>query len=422
MKKSEKTFKFLSLLVIAIFAVSCSGIESLIGIKDDKPSIPEDIVDLADGIFSLIGLVFESEADDPALDTTYPAGMTVTWVTPETVLRITLTNFSPPDDPGGIVANGSVTLSRTSTSPYTIAFTGSITITNYSYSSVALNGSAVWAAGQEPGDSEPASVTGTFTVDGKAYSIADILDAIEGGGGGGTAPTSVTPLPSSFKTHVGNFSQYFDDQVWRLGPAEASAPWFGTLNYMTFSIGDDGAHHAVYLNGTETHAGFINWYTSSGVQKLDFLDSAKTSVLYTFTVLGYSKNHLHLRALWGSETREWIFSAGMNNLTGVVTDSIASIPASGGQPYSYYPPLAGAVVELGTCDGETFTGYGAPVTADSRGFFEFPDLGGMGLPPMVGLWLRVTYNEEAQLFQVNRGFPPMQTSNYFEMIFFVVPS
>jgi hypothetical protein len=364
--------KLLLLLIIATLVFSCDGITSLLGGEDDKPSIPEDILELADGIFSLIGMVFETEADDPTLDTTYPSGMTVAWVTPDVALKITLTNFSPPDDTSGVIANGSITLTLTSTSPYTITLSGTINMSNYTYSSVVLNGTAVWAADQEPGDDSPQSVTGTFTVDGKAYSLADIFAAIEDGddGGGGGTTITATPLPTIFMTSAGNYSQLFDDRVWRLGPAGTSDPW-AEYNYMTFSISDDGARYGLSLGGADSAAGFINWYTSGGVQKLDFLDSAKTSALYSFTVLGYSKNHLHLRTVWGSETREWIFTAGTYNLSGMVVSSVGSFENG---PYMYYPPLEGAQIQFGTLMPDFTPVSGISTTTDARGYFYLDGL------------------------------------------------
>jgi len=364
-------FPFAVSALLCLALAACGG-DLLGGGGDDSPSIPEGVANLAGGIFETIGLVFESESSDPTLGT-YPAGMSVTWVTPGTVLKITFTNYSPDT---GVMVNGSVTLTQTSGNPLTMTFSGSMTITGLEYSSVSLSGTAVWPAGAaDPGDADPESVTGTFTVDGKSYSLADVLAAAEDddddGGGGTTTPISVTPLPATFMTSLGNFSQSFDDRVWR----SSSSPAWADYNYMRFSIGANGDVYAVYLSGTEADAGYINWHTSGGVQKLDFLNSSKTQVLYSFTVLDYSASHLQLSCQWENETKEWIFSAGTRNFSGVVSDASTANPITNmyGTTYTYYTPVAGATVTLGRMD-PSFTPTGLTTTTDSRGYFEFAGL------------------------------------------------
>ncbi len=354
------------LFIVCFFLAACGG---LTGGGDDGPSIPEGVASLAGGIFETIDLVFESESSDPTSGT-YPAGMSVAWVTYDTVLKLTFTNYTPNT---GVTVNGSVTLSKTSANPLTMTVVGSMTITGLEYSSASLNGTAVWPAGvADPGDADPVSVTGTFIVDGKSYSLAEVLAAAQDydNGGGTTKPVLVTPLPAAFKTALGNYSQSFDDRAWRTGPAVEGSRW-AEYNYMRFSIGPNGDVYAVYLSEVESNAGYINWYLSGGKQKLDFLDSSKTSILYSFTVLSYSANHLCLQAPWGGTTREWIFTAGAGNFSGLVLDPNDVVVAA---PYNYYKPVAGATVEFGTYSGETFTPTGASTTTNAEGFFVFPGL------------------------------------------------
>jgi len=187
-------------------------------------------------------------------------------------------------------------------------------------------------------------------------------------------PATINPLPSVFKTSNGDYAQDFKDRAWRLGPA-ADGDYWSEYNYMRFNISADGARFAEYLAGSQGNAGFLNWHTSGTEQKLDFLDS-NLHPLYSFTVLHYSANHLHLRMLWGTETREWIFSAGTSNVSGLVVDSNDHYTQN---PYYYAKPLSGASVQLGTMDmlGGVFTPIpGFATTTDARGFFEFSDLTG----------------------------------------------
>jgi hypothetical protein len=188
-------------------------------------------------------------------------------------------------------------------------------------------------------------------------------------------PKTANPLPSVFKTSNGDFAQDFKDQAWRLGPAADDDHW-AEYHYMTFAINADGARYTEFLGsspGTEGHSGYLNWDTSGTPPKLEFLDS-NYQPLYSFTVLHYSANHLHLRMPWGTETREWIFSAGTSNVSGLVYDSSTYYPSNF---YAYYKPLSGASVELGTYDmgGGGFTPIaGLTATTDARGFFEFSGL------------------------------------------------
>jgi len=111
--------RLLPLLLLIPLLSSCflaGFIEDLFGgKKDEPPTVPTEVAELAGDIFDLVGLVFEAENSDPTLDT-YPEGMTLTWEEPDEVLLITLVEFAPYiDDP--MQANGSITLTRISSSP-----------------------------------------------------------------------------------------------------------------------------------------------------------------------------------------------------------------------------------------------------------------------------------------------------------------
>lgn len=140
--KNGKIFAALLTLILSVLMIlSCGGILS--GGGDDTSVIPEEVLNLAGGVFDLIGSVFESDYSDPTDDPTYPAGMTVSWITEPTVLNLAFSGFTPPDDPGGPVVNGSITLAQTGSSPITMSLSGTLSITNYTYSSVSLSATAV---------------------------------------------------------------------------------------------------------------------------------------------------------------------------------------------------------------------------------------------------------------------------------------
>lgn len=180
-------------------------------------------------------------------------------------------------------------------------------------------------------------------------------DEGDGDGGGDEPPVIIfKPLPVEFLTRNGNYSQFFTERAQRPAPAADSDIWSAN-DYLRFSIGSGGYVHAVYLGGgPESDAGYINWHPSGEDQKLDFHDTLN-NVLYSFKVLDYSSNFLHLQDQTGGEK---IFSAGVSNISGVVVDSFSA--------------LAGFTVELWTTDSPM---YLDSRLTDSRGYFEFDGLG-----------------------------------------------
>jgi hypothetical protein len=186
-------------------------------------------------------------------------------------------------------------------------------------------------------------------------------------------PASINPLPSVFRTNNGDYAQDFKDRAWRLGPAADNDYW-SDYNYMRFTISADGTRYTEYLAGSAGNTGYLNWHMSGTEQKLDFLGS-NNQALYSFTVLHYSANYLHLLMVYGTETREWIFSAGTSNLSGLVVDSNDRPIPTPTDGYWYVRPLSGATIQLGTWGTTGFTPIsGLTTTTDARGLFEFSDL------------------------------------------------
>jgi len=379
------------MLLLVPFLSSCNLLSLIIpGSPDDdsdpETTIPDDVIELADGVFNLIGTVFEN-IDDP-LHGEYPDGMSVSGADPDIELTLTFTDFSPPDD-SLVLVNGEITLTKTSldASPLTIMVTGTLALSNYAFTTVTLDGAAAWAtADADPAVDQPESFTGTFTVDGVDYLIADILAAIEAADEDET-PDDYSPLPAIFMTSAGNYSQNFNAKVWRPSPAFISDSWAG-YTYITFNINDDGTRHTYYAGSETPMSGCLDWHTDGEVQKLDMLD-ANGDPLFSFTVLDWSSCHLHLVGGWGDETKEWIFSAGKDVLSGVVVDNDDSVTI---EHYPYNKPISGVLVQLGTQseDMMTFSPIpGATAMTDERGYFEFDDISAY-----VGQYLGVELTKE----------------------------
>jgi hypothetical protein len=168
----------------------------------DKPEpepdpLPQDVLQVADAVFSTFGLIFNSESSDPTAET-YPTGMTVSWITENVSLSIVLSNaqtsISSP-----VQLSGSITITRSnaSTSGYdTLTFSSSnLTVTAGSaFSNLVLDGSGDWQETPDGGldtNSDPQNVTGTLSIDGTAYEISDILPQLYPEEGEDSAVTNI---------------------------------------------------------------------------------------------------------------------------------------------------------------------------------------------------------------------------------------
>lgn len=219
-----------------------------------------------------------------------------------------------------------------------------------------------------PGVSSILFALSSGTLTGK-YTIGQTQTTMVLHSGTKVLPVAINPLPAVFQTGTGNFSQNFKARAWRPGPAADADPW-APYTYMSFAISANGTRYTEYLNDVTGNVGSLNWYMSGVVQKLDFLDS-QLDALYSFTVLHHSANYLHLRMLYGSEVREWIFSAGTGNLCGLVVDTIGQTLLDNSW---YSKPLSGISIQLGTNTGTFAPIDGVTATTDEMGFFAFPDL------------------------------------------------
>lgn len=133
--------------------------------EDSASSIPDDVIEVADGVFN--GLVGEAMEYGPT--GSYPTGMTVS--DSGNTRTIDLSDCKPE---GTFCLNGSIQI--TTVDSNTMKVVGSIAISGHTYSSVQINASAYWS---DPSQDEPDSVTGTFTVDGTSYAMEDIMQRLQ---------------------------------------------------------------------------------------------------------------------------------------------------------------------------------------------------------------------------------------------------
>lgn len=299
MVKRHKT-RFAVGIALAAVLVSLSGCEDLLNLNPAEDRIPDAVVELAGGVFGLVGMVFESEGDDPTT-TTYPAGMAVVWVAQDTHLRIVLTNFAPPEEGATVRANGELNLQLQSQTPYRIGLVGSIELQGHLYRSVGVDGTATWAPNAEPGDDAPQSMSGTFTVDGTEYSLEKVFEAVQraedSDDDGPSDDPQPTGKPMPEPPFVGGMRLF---QI-----AERNGGSGGTWTRLADSI----SHHFT-LNESRTaftlydpynleRSGTLEWHTVDSVMCLDLYVNGSLNVRYHVLAYGNDtatgKVYLHLR-------------------------------------------------------------------------------------------------------------------------------
>jgi hypothetical protein len=196
------------------------------------------------------------------------------------------------------------------------------------------------------------------------YDLADIMAALTDDG---NSDTTLTPLPAMFAIT----SQTFNCRLERPAPGPMDSRW-SSSTYLSVAISADGKTHAVTSrDGVNDFTGFVNWYTDGALQKFDLTNSSR-QVQYSFDVLAYDRNHLRLQMLWGAEMKEWLYSAGTNNLSGVVLSATDFVQVGFNL---YYAPIAGATVQFGSYTSSFVPDSSvAECTTDSAGYFALSDL------------------------------------------------
>lgn len=153
-------------------------------------SIPAGVLELAGGLMEdVVGGVLQDGSEGPEGGWSGQSG-TMSVVAQVEVgssdisgYEITFTDFVPEPDAGTV--EGTITIAFPDN--HTLRLTGSLTLTGMEYSSVVMDATANWTAAvfenasenglpADPG--EPESVSGTFTIDGSAYSFEEILREI----------------------------------------------------------------------------------------------------------------------------------------------------------------------------------------------------------------------------------------------------
>ncbi len=322
--------------------------------EDYDGDIPKEKVKLAGGPLQIIGLVLQYFHMGPQHGLSVSVGLDNPWWA-----TMTFSNFSPPGDDGQ--ANGALRIEVPSESPFTVDVytTSDIVITEpqRGTTTVSLDATATWADDTNPSNAPPESITGTITVNGVVYDIENL-----------------GRLPELFRTSEGNFEQHFKDFAWRPATDDPGAAW-ARFSYLRFEIAPDGRSHTLFHlihagnpGGELNFAGPLMW--DSGSPDAIWFGDDQSGRAFEYEVREYCDAHLHLRIPWGSDgTREFLFSAGINSLTGVVVHNDPAWSEGGNQ---YHAPISEVTVQLFR-RGENADPLAFAIT-DDRGVFVFPDL------------------------------------------------
>ncbi len=178
---------FWILLTGCVLLLSCGNLQELIGLKEKEEPIPADVSETAKGMMELFQGVFE--APDPA--NADKPGMNVEWEQPNVKLVIQFQSYAADPTAPTITITGTYTITVTSTNPYTITIAGSVSVANYTYKTVEMNGTFQFP-GTSPQSGDP-TVSGSFKVDGKSYDLKKVYESIDWDDDGGGSITQTYP-------------------------------------------------------------------------------------------------------------------------------------------------------------------------------------------------------------------------------------
>lgn len=296
-------------IILAAFLICTLGLLASCSDDDDGPAnpstpIPDDVLEIADNVFDLIGAVMDGspppfeglsiEPENPPED--FVDGF---------VLSIICEDMEP-EPPHGPVVNGTIDLTaRVLSSGNQILIEGALVLSDQDgepFMTVGIDGAATWSTGG-PDDGEPDRITGTFTVDGTRYDLARIIAELEDEGGGDQPINAVPEMYRGAQLHC---------QMARLS-GEGDEQWDDD-HYMRFYISESGQYYLMRQGvawdtpDEEIHLeceGTIDWHTDGGIQRLYFHDDEGQDDRL-FDVVQYDSDHIILSTEW-NPSEPWDF-------------------------------------------------------------------------------------------------------------------
>lgn len=374
------------------------GLEDLLATMEEDGT-SDSYNELAGGVMSLIDMVIRYYLIGPELGQT----LAITPVTAggtEWAAQYTWDNFTPPGGSAPEIS-GALRVAVTARTPLTVEITTPQTVVASSGSEeqrIDITATAVWGVDASR-SSQPETVTGTMTLDGRTHNLQELLN--------------VGRLPAVFRTSADDFRQYFKDRAWRPASGNDTEPW-STYGYMRVHVADSGRDHEFWhhtggsmSSGELDFSGELEWRERDGDDPLLILYGEARGI--TFTVVDYSATHLILQAPWGDAgTREFLFTAGFDNLSGLLVEPDAVRTET---HYQYHRPITGRQVSLYfSSEGDPPTTAAlAHTTSDSRGYFVFTGLSQLHAEildyPLEVRWLEGSQERSAMVRPVDTASP-----------------
>lgn len=287
------------LLGSCFLLVSCSDDDSSSSPTSPPEAIPEEVLELADNTFALIGMAMEGNT----------APFDGFWTEPDElpdeftdgfVLTIYCEDMEP-EPPHGPIVNGSITVTaREIGGTKRLLLDGELVLTDDDevlLATVAIEGAAIWDTGG-PDDSEPDRIIGTFTVDGDDYDLGRIFELLEEEWDDGDLP--INPVPQLFRG-----AQLHCTMIRVLGQGDEQ---WEHHTYHRFYISDSGQYYMMQLGGNWGTPqeqidvecdGTIDWHAEGTSQHLYFYDDDGEHDRL-FTVVEYDADNIMVNIDWGS--------------------------------------------------------------------------------------------------------------------------
>jgi hypothetical protein len=286
------------LLVTCFLLASCSDDNSSTSPTRPPQTIPNEVMAMADNVFSLIGMALEGNTAPLAGFWTEPEALPDEF-TDGFVLTIYCEDMEP-EPPHGPLVNGSITITaRQIAGSKRLLIDGELVLTDEDETqlmTVAIVGAAIWDTGG-PDVSEPDRMTGTFTIDSNAYDLGRIFELLQDEWDGGDQP--VAPLPVQYRG-----TQLHGTMIRVLGQGDEQWQYH---TYHRFYLSDCGQYYMMQLGGNwgmpeeqidAQCTGTINWHTEGAVQRLYFHDDEGMHDRL-FTVVEYGPDDIILNIDWG---------------------------------------------------------------------------------------------------------------------------
>lgn len=284
---------WIPVVVFSILLLSCGNLQELIGLKEEEDSLPKEVIESAKSFFELTHTILA--APDPALaDKT---GLDVYWEQENVKLVLQFNGFQPDPENPSVTLSGTVTITWKKQNPVTLTMSGSITVTNYTYKTIEINGDFGFSGSLAE---KPSSVSGSYRTDGKSYDLKKVFDSIkwdEEEGAGGTPyvqtyPPSFWPAPSAVWNKV----------FYLCGSRPYSSTEYDTLSHRGehLDFNSNGQECRLYIGAHNGRRVYVNCEAYPGFSCLYLYDVSDVTYISGFK-MQYSTEYLYVCGIFYQE-------------------------------------------------------------------------------------------------------------------------